>query len=92
MIFVNYPGHFVAVVLLMFSGALVFLAFRSPELQKAKLRPYRPLLMLLQKVQQDTNQFLGAQTPSVQEFLKNMFTAEVPKPEHVEPPATLHLT
>ncbi|MHC4740855.1 MAG: vWA domain-containing protein [Planctomycetota bacterium] len=50
MIFVNYPGHFVAVVLLLLSAGLVFLAFRSAELQKAKLRLYRPLLMLLQYV------------------------------------------
>ncbi len=50
MIFVNYPGHFVAVLLLIFSAALIFLAFRSAELRKAKLRSYRPLLMLLQYV------------------------------------------
>ena len=50
MIFVNYPGHFVAALLLIFSAVLIFLAFRSAELQKAKLRLYRPLLMLLQYV------------------------------------------
>lgn len=50
MIFVNYPGHFVAGLLLIFSAVLIFLAFRSSELRKAKVRSYRSLLMLLRYV------------------------------------------
>jgi len=50
MIFANYPGHFVAALLLIFSAVLIFLAFRSAELRKAKLKSYRPLLMLLRYV------------------------------------------
>jgi len=48
MIFVNYPGHLVAGLLLTGCAVLMFLAFRSKELQKAKSKLYRPLLALLQ--------------------------------------------
>jgi len=48
MIFVDYPGHFIAGLLLAVFGALVFLAFRLGEQQSAKLRPYRMPLILLQ--------------------------------------------
>jgi hypothetical protein len=48
MIFVNYPGHFVAGLLLVSFGVLIAFAFGSKELQKAKLKLYRPVLALLQ--------------------------------------------
>ena len=48
MIFVNYPGHFVAGLLLVSFAVLIASAFYSKELQKAKLKLYRPLLALLQ--------------------------------------------
>ncbi len=48
MIFVDYPGHLVAGLLLAVFAVLVFLAFRLGELQNAKLRPYRMPLILLQ--------------------------------------------
>ena len=48
MIFVDYPGHFVAGLLMVGSAALVVFAFRSSELLKAKLKRQRLLLMLLQ--------------------------------------------
>ncbi|MBN1806353.1 MAG: hypothetical protein JW837_13980 [Sedimentisphaerales bacterium] len=50
MIFVNYPGHLIALLLVIFSGVLVFLAFHSNELRKAKLKRYRLLLALLQYI------------------------------------------
>ena len=50
MILVDYPGHFVAALLLTGSAALVLLVFRSGELQKAGLRPYKRWLILLQYV------------------------------------------
>ncbi len=50
MIFVNYPGHLVACLLLIIFGVLVIFAFRSGELQKAKLKRYRLLLILLQYI------------------------------------------
>jgi hypothetical protein len=48
MIFVNYPGHFIAGLLLVGFAVLIAFSFRSKELQKAKLKLYRPLLALLQ--------------------------------------------
>ena len=48
MIFVNYPGHLVACLLLIISGVLVIFAFRAGELQKAKYKRYRLPLILLQ--------------------------------------------
>jgi hypothetical protein len=48
MIFLDYPGHFVAGLLVVGFAALVVFAFRSSELLKAKLRRQRLLLMLLQ--------------------------------------------
>ncbi|MFZ2146738.1 MAG: hypothetical protein WAV28_05900 [Sedimentisphaerales bacterium] len=50
MIFVNYPGHLIACLLLIVFGVLVIFAFRSGELQKAKLKPYRLPLILLQYI------------------------------------------
>ncbi len=50
MILFDYPGHFVAALLLTGSAALVLLVFRSGELQKAGLRPYKRWLILLQYV------------------------------------------
>ncbi len=50
MIFVNYPGHLIACLLLIIFGVLVIFAFRSGELQKAKLKPYRLPLILLQYI------------------------------------------
>ncbi len=50
MIFVNYPGHLIACLLVIIFGVLVVFAFRSGELQKAKLRPYRLPLTLLQYI------------------------------------------
>jgi len=48
MIFVNYPGHFAAGLLLVSFAVLIVFAFRSKELQKAKLKLYRPALAVLQ--------------------------------------------
>ncbi|UCF14463.1 MAG: hypothetical protein JSW59_13700, partial [Phycisphaerales bacterium] len=48
MIFVDYPGHFVAGLLVAVLFALTFLAFRMGEMQNAKLRRYRLPLILLQ--------------------------------------------
>ena len=48
MIFVDYPGHFIAGLLLAVFAALVLLAFRLGEQQNAKLRSYRMPLILLQ--------------------------------------------
>jgi len=48
MIFVDYPGHFIAGLLAVGFAALVVFAFRSSELLKAKLKRQRPLLMVLQ--------------------------------------------
>lgn len=48
MIFVDYPGHFIAGLLLAVFAALVFFAFRLGELQNAKLRSHRLSLILLQ--------------------------------------------
>jgi hypothetical protein len=48
MIFVDYPGHFVAGLLLAAFAVLIVFAFRSSELLKAKLKRQRLLLMLLQ--------------------------------------------
>jgi hypothetical protein len=48
MIFVNYPGHLIAGLLLASFAVLIAFAFRSKELQKAKLRLYKPLLAALQ--------------------------------------------
>ena len=50
MIFVNYPGHLIACLLLIIFGVLVIFAFRSGELQKAKLKAYRLPLILLQYI------------------------------------------
>lgn len=50
MIFVNYPGHLIAGLLLIIFAVLITFAFRSGELQKAKLKPYRLPLILLQYV------------------------------------------
>ena len=48
MIFVDYPGHLIAALLLAVLAVLVFFAFRLGELQNAKLRSYRIPLILLQ--------------------------------------------
>ncbi len=48
MIFVDYPGHLAAALLLGAFAGLVFLAFRLGELQNEKLRRYRMPLLLLQ--------------------------------------------
>ncbi|GAF98426.1 unnamed protein product, partial [marine sediment metagenome] len=50
MIFVNYPGHLIAGLLLIIFAVLITFAFRSGEMQKAKLKPYRLPLILLQYV------------------------------------------
>jgi len=50
MIFVNYPGHLIAGLLLIIFAVLITFAFRSGELQKAKLKPYRLPMILLQYV------------------------------------------
>jgi len=47
MIFVDYPGHFIAALLLIVSAVLIFFAFRAVDLQKASRRSYRwPLIVL----------------------------------------------
>ncbi len=48
MIFADYPGHFIAGLLMVGFAALVVFAFRSSELLKAKLKRQRLLLMVLQ--------------------------------------------
>ncbi len=48
MIFVDYPGHLIAALLLAVFAVLAFLVFRLGERQNAKLRPYRMPLILLQ--------------------------------------------
>lgn len=48
MIFVDYPGHLIAGLLLAVFAVLVFFAFRLGELQNAKLRRHRLSLILLQ--------------------------------------------
>lgn len=48
MILIDYPGHFVAALLLAGSAVIIFLAFRSTELLRPALKPRRWLLMLLQ--------------------------------------------
>jgi hypothetical protein len=45
MIFANYPGHFVAIALLVTAAVLLFLSFRSPELQKEKYKFLRIILI-----------------------------------------------
>ena len=50
MIFIDYPGHPVAVLLLTILGALIFLAFRSWKLQNVKSKTYRWVLALLQYI------------------------------------------
>ncbi|MHC4423652.1 MAG: hypothetical protein ACYSWR_03140, partial [Planctomycetota bacterium] len=50
MIFIDYPGHLVAGLLLISFAVLIAFAFRAKELQKAKLKLYRHLLALLQYV------------------------------------------
>ena len=44
MIFADYPGHFVAITLLILSAGFVFLAFYSNELQKDKYKYLRVIL------------------------------------------------
>jgi len=47
MILVDYPGHFIAALLLIVSAVLIYFAFRAVELQKASRRSYRwPLIVL----------------------------------------------
>lgn len=46
MIFADYPGHLIAILLLVVFAALMVFAFRSRQSQKAKL--WRPVLCLLQ--------------------------------------------
>ena len=47
MILVDYPGHFIAALLLIVSAVLIYFAFRTGELQKASRRSYRwPLIVL----------------------------------------------
>jgi hypothetical protein len=48
MIFVDYPGHIIAVMLLAVFAVLVFFAFRCGELQKATRRSYKWPLIVLQ--------------------------------------------
>ncbi len=48
MIFVDYPGHLIAGLLLAVFAALVFFVFRLGELQNAKLRSHKLSLILLQ--------------------------------------------
>ena len=47
MIFVDYPGHIIAGLLLMVSAVLIFFAFRSGEMQKAARQSYKWPLMVL---------------------------------------------
>ena len=48
MIFVDYPGHLVALLVVVLAAAATFAGFRTREFQTAGRRIYRPLLMLLQ--------------------------------------------
>jgi hypothetical protein len=48
MIFVDYPGHFVALLMILLTAAVTFVGFRTAQFQTAGRRIYRPLLMLLQ--------------------------------------------
>ncbi len=48
MIFVDYPGHFVAMLLVVMAGVVTFAAFRTDQLRTPGRRRYGPLLMLLQ--------------------------------------------
>ena len=50
MIFANYPGHFVAALLLIISAGLTLVTFHTGELRKAKMQAYRLPLILLQYV------------------------------------------
>ncbi len=50
MIFIDYPGHIIAGMLLTAFAVLVFFAFRCGELQKATQQSYRWLLIVLQYV------------------------------------------
>lgn len=50
MIFIDYPGHLVAVLLLTILGVLIALAFRSWKLQNVKFQTYRLVLALLQYI------------------------------------------
>ena len=50
MIFANYPGHLIAVLLLVVSAGLTLFIFHTGELRKAKLQAYRLPLILLQYV------------------------------------------
>ncbi len=48
MIFANYPGHLIAMLLLVISAGLTLLIFHTGELRKVKLQAYRLPLILLQ--------------------------------------------
>lgn len=50
MIFIDYPGHLVAVLLLTILGVLIALAFRTWKLQSVKAKTYRLILALLQYI------------------------------------------
>ena len=50
MIFIDYPGHLVAVFLLTILGVLIALSFRSWKLQSVKAKTYRLVLALLQYI------------------------------------------
>ncbi len=50
MIFADYPGHLIAVLLLIVSAVLIFFVFRSSELHKAARQSYRWPLMALQYI------------------------------------------
>ena len=47
MIFANYPGHFVAIGVLIITAGMLLLAFRSGELKKEKFKLLRVLLLSL---------------------------------------------
>jgi hypothetical protein len=48
MIFLDYPGHFVALLLILLMAAATVIGFRTDPLGMTGRRSYRPLLMLLQ--------------------------------------------
>ncbi len=48
MTFIDYPGHFFALLLILLAAALTFVGFRATEFEAAGRRRYRPLLMALQ--------------------------------------------
>ena len=50
MIFINYPGHLIAFVLIAIFAGGIFLAFHSPDLRKAKNNPLRYFLMTVRLV------------------------------------------